>query len=161
MRLPAFIVAAVLSLSAAAAADIDPFIGTWTLDTRNSRYDSGELPQRMQITIEAQDDAVHYRSETRFASGRLTTAEYTADYLGHLAPVMGDHGLLLPVTVKRLNPRTHLVSYVSGLQVVATSTRSVSPDGRRLKITTVSSDSSGQQRINIGIYVKNLASTAQ
>jgi hypothetical protein len=146
----------VLSLSAAAAADSDPFIGTWTLDIRNSHYDAGELPQAMRIVIEAQDDAVHYRSETRFASGRTTTAEYTADYQEHLAPVQGDHGLLLPVTVKRLNPRTQLVSYVSGLQIVATSTRSVSPDGRRLTITTISKDGGGQPHTNIGIYVKSL-----
>jgi hypothetical protein len=154
MRIVAAALCTLLSLSAAAAADSDPFIGTWTLDTRNSRYDAGELPQAMQIIIEAQDNAVHYRSETRFASGRTTTAEYTADYQEQLAPVQGDHGMLLPVTVKRLNARTQLVSYVSGLQVVATSTRSVSADGRRLTITTISKDSSGQQHTNIGIYVK-------
>ncbi len=129
-----------LSISAAAAAEIDPFIGTWAMDTRSSHYDAGELPQAMRIIIEAQDNAVHYRSETRFTSGRTTTAKYTTDYEEHLAPVQGDDGMLLPVTVKRLDPRTQLVSYVSGLQVVATSMRSVSPDGRRMTITTISKD---------------------
>ena len=92
------------------------------------------------------------RSDSTYASGRKSRAEYTADYNGKQKVVMGDHGLLLPVSLKRIDARTVVASYTRGLQVFATSRRVISSDGRRMTITTRFSDQDRKSVMTIGLY---------
>ncbi|MBZ5504726.1 MAG: hypothetical protein LAO78_04475 [Acidobacteriia bacterium] len=132
----------------------DPFTGTWKLSVQKSRYPRGLCPKSMVIVMEPAGDGVHYRSETTYANGNTTSADYTADYKGKEAIVMGYTGLLLPVSLKRLDAHTVVANYKRGSAVVARSRRVVSGDGRVMTITTTSPDKSGKEVTSIGVYDK-------
>jgi hypothetical protein len=100
---------------------------------------------------------IWYQSDSTFKNGAQAHAQYTADYDGKELIVMGAHGLLLPVSLKRINPHTVEASYTRGMLVVATSRREVTADGRQMTITTVSKDSSGKSVKTTGIYFKDEA----
>jgi hypothetical protein len=136
----------------AVPAATDPFAGTWTLNLQRSKYPPGTLPKRMVIQMEAVGDSIRYRSETIDAGGRTSTAEYIAGYDGKEAIVKGRLGLLLPVSLKRVDSNTVEASYMRGFQVVATSRRVVSKDGLVMTVTTTSKDKDGNTVTNIGIY---------
>jgi hypothetical protein len=133
----------------------DPFVGTWKLNPQKSRYPHGACPKRMVIVMEAAGERVRYHSETTYADGNSSRSEYTADYSGKEAIVVGSTGLLLPVSLKRVDAGTVVASYMRGLQVVATSRRVVSRDGRLMTITTTSRDKSGKNVTAIGVYEKS------
>ena len=86
--------------------------------------------------------------------GVTTRSEYTADYNGRQSLVTGNRGMLLPVSLKRSNSRLVLASYTKGLQIVATSRRVVSKDGRRMTITTISKNGKGADVVIVGVYEK-------
>jgi hypothetical protein len=108
----------------------------------------------MVIEVESAGDGVHYRSDATYANGVTAHSEYTADYNGKQSLVMGNRGMLLPVSLKRSNSRDVLASYSRGMQVVATSRRVVSKDGQRLTITTTSKDRTGADVVTVGVYEK-------
>jgi hypothetical protein len=161
MKLPSnsFTIAVLFALVASAAAD--PFLGTWTLNVQKSKYAAGALPKRMIIQMEAAGDGIRYRSETIDTNGRTSTAEYVAGYDGKEAIVKGGVGLLLPVSLKRVDSNTVEASYMRGFQVVATSRRVASEDGRVMTVTTTSKDKDGNSITNIGIYDRTPAAPAR
>jgi hypothetical protein len=141
-------------LAASAMASTDPFVGRWVLDVQRSKYSAGTCPKSMVIEMEATERGVRYRSDATFANGSKVHSEYTADYGGNQAIVMGAHGMMLPVSLRRIDFRTVVASYIRALQVVATSRRVVSEDGRVMTITTVSKELSGKSVETVGVYEK-------
>jgi len=148
-------VAAILLLATAMASDFtDPFVGKWVLNPSLSKFPGGTCPKRMVIRMESAGQGIHYRSDAIYANGATAHSEYTADYNGKPSLVMGNHGMLLPVSLQRSNPRLVLASYTKGFEVVATSRRVVSKDGRRMTILTMSKDRTGAQVRTVGVYEK-------
>jgi hypothetical protein len=135
------------------AAD-DPFVGKWFLDREHSHYESGDIPERMTIAMEATENGVHYRSETTYENGKRASSEYTAGYDGHLQMVVGDLGPMAPVSLKRIDANTVEASYTRAFQVVATARRVVSPDGSTMTITTESNDKIGKTITNVSVFRK-------
>ena len=135
-----------------ALAEKDPFTGVWNLKVQESRYPHGDCPKRMRIEMESVGEGVRYRSETIDKNGSSRRAEYTAGYDGREAIVTGTAGLMMPVSLKRLNSHIVVASYRRALQVRATSRRVVSSDGRIMTITTVSRDRNGKVVTNVGVY---------
>lgn len=142
------------ALATSAMGSPDPFVGKWVLDVRRSTYPAGTCPKSMVIEMEATSRGVRYRSDATFVNGRKVHSEYTADYGGNQAIVMGAHGMMLPVFLRRIDSRTVVASYTSALVVVATSRRVVSEDGRVMTINTTSKDLSGKSVKTIGVYEK-------
>jgi hypothetical protein len=149
-----YLVVAALLLISNAVASTDPFIGKWTLDVHHSKYPAGTCPKRMVIEMEPAGPGIHYRSEATYSNGRVAHSQYTADYSGKEATVMGAHAILLPVSLKRLDSHTVVASYTKGFEVVATSRRVVSADRRRMTITTTSKDQAGKKATTIGVYTR-------
>jgi hypothetical protein len=118
-----------------AQAQADRFIGTWVLDPRKSN-DGLNVPLSMVIVMTAVEGGVHYRSETTYAKQGVRVAEYTARYDGGVSIVTGLSGVLAPVSLRRLNANLVQASYFSGMQVVGTSRRQLSTDGRTMTVTT-------------------------
>jgi len=145
---------AVSVLVASAAASTDLFAGKWILNTQQSNYPTGACPKRMVIEMKTVGTGIHYRSDTTYANGAMTRAEYTANYDGKQAIVMGTHGMLLPVFLKRVDRHTVVASYTKALQVVARSRRVVSKDGMVMTITTTAKDKAGKSITTIGVYQK-------
>ena len=144
-----------LLMSASAVTSADPFVGKWRMSVARSKYPAGTCPTRMVIEMRPAGQGIWYHSDSTFKNGAEIHAQYTADYDGKQVIVMSTHGLLLPVSLKRINPYTVEASYSRGMQVFATSRREVSLDGRRMTITTVSKDGSGKNVKSIGIYFKD------
>lgn len=134
----------------------DPFVGRWEMNVRKSRYPAGGRPASMMIEMEAAGRGIHYRSATTLVDGRTVTSEYVADYDGRQVVVTGSRGLMLPVSLKRVDSSTVVADYMEGLQVVATSCRVVSRDGRTMTVTTTSKDRSGKTVTNVGVYQKKV-----
>jgi hypothetical protein len=88
------------------------------------------------------------------SQGRVGAEDHVigAHVRSHACQGMGTHGILLPVSLKRIAPNAVVASYTRGLQVVATSRRVVSNDGRVMTVTTVSRDRTGKTVTNIGVY---------
>ena len=143
-------------------AEGDLFVGKWVLDVKASEYPAGTCPKAMVIEMEPTGKGVRYRSETSYQNGRTAHSEYTAEYNGNQAVVLGTRGMLLPVFLKRIDANTVVASYTKDLIVVATSRRVVSEDGERMTITTTSKDASGKTVTTVGVYTKQaqLAATA-
>jgi hypothetical protein len=140
--------------AASAGTDDDPFAGTWTLDVQRSSYPAGTCPASMTIEMESVGRGIRYRSDTFFADGRASHSEYSADYEGNQAIVMGTRGMMLPVFLKRIDARTVVASYTKNLMIVAISRRVLSEDLRTMTITTNSKDFSGKTTTTIGLFTK-------
>ena len=143
---------AVLVSPALVHASSDPFVGRWTLDVRSSVYPAGTYPKSMTIEMKEVGDGVTYQSATTYGNGLSMHAEYTASYDGRQAMVRTERGFLLPVSLKRIDTRTVEARYLRGFQVVATSRRVVSADGRTMRITTISKDATGRTVKTVGSY---------
>jgi hypothetical protein len=148
------LVIAATFLTSVATASTDPFVGTWKLNVQQSNYPAGTCPKRMVIEMISAGQGVRYHSVATYAGGKTIEALYTAEYNGKQVAVMGDHGLLLPVSLKRISPHAVIASYTRWLQVVATSRRVVSQDGRRMTIITTSKDKSKKNVTTLGVYDK-------
>lgn len=141
-------------LAANAMGSSDPFAGKWILDVQRSKYPAGACPKSMVIEMEATGRGVRYRSDATYANGGKVHSEYTADYGGNQAIVMGTRGMMLPVTLRRIDSRTVDATYTKEMVVVATSRRVVSEDGRIMTITTTSKNASGKATTTVGVYEK-------
>jgi hypothetical protein len=141
-----------LLLAASAQAADDPFAGKWILDVQRSQYPTGDCPTSMTIEMESVARGVRYRSDTTFANGRESHSEYTADYDGNQAMVMGARGMMLPVFLKRIDARTVVASYTKDLVIVAVSRRVVSEDGRSMIVTTESKDAAGTSVTTVAVF---------
>jgi hypothetical protein len=149
----ALVISPIVPVNAATSAcDHDAFAGTWQLNPQKSRYQGATCPKRMVIVMACAGNGVRYRSETTYTDGHSSRSEYTANYDGREAIVMGSGGLLLPVSLKRLDEHTVVATYRRGGQTIATSRRVVSNDGRKMTITTNSPDQSGKNVRSIGVY---------
>ena len=149
-----FCLAAVVMLAVpfALASSNDPFVGKWRLDVRQSRYPVRACPRSMEIEMRPADGGVWYQSDAKYGNGGEIHARYTAKYDGKEVLVSGTRGLLLPVSLKRLSSHVVVATYARGVQVVATSKRVVSPDGKVMTIATTSIDASGKKASTLGVY---------
>jgi len=139
-------------LATSAMGSDDPFVGKWFLDVERSAYPAGRCPKTMVIEMETVGRGVRYKSDTVYANGKTVHSEYTADYDGNQVIVMGTHGMMSPVFLKRLDSNTVVASYSKSFQVVATSRRVISEDKRFMTVTTTSKDSSDKSVTTIGVY---------
>jgi hypothetical protein len=153
MRASLLVLVSMLCAAGVQASD-DLFLGTWSLDTQASHYAAGEMPRSMVIVMAQAPEGIRYRSVSVLPDGRSATAEYLADYLGNLAMVVGDAGMMVPVSVRRIDPYTVEATYIRGLKPVAVSRRVVSPDGSVMTITTSSPGQSAPALANVGVYVR-------
>ena len=159
MNFTAIAMIAVLALPAARAGE-DSFVGTWNLDVQQSQYRKDDLPREAQLRFETIAEGVHYTSRTTFQDGAVLTAEYTADYEGHLAMVYGTRGFLAPVSLKRIDAHTLQADYQRGLRTVASSRIVLSADAGTLTVTTTSMTREGKSNVHLGVYRRaSLAST--
>ncbi len=148
---------ALLGLSAASsvalAAD-DPFDGKWKIDLARSQFSSSDPPAQMTITMQTSGESVQYDSETSYSGGRVSRAHYIARYGGPLALVTGSFGMMVPVSLKMIDTNTVEASYIRGFQLVATSRRTLSEEGRLLTITTTSIEPGAKSTTSVSVFVR-------
>jgi hypothetical protein len=122
----------------------DPLIGSWKLNRALSTFEPGPPPETRTTTFEMVGGALRHVTETqsRFQNERSATGlggrdrvEYTAKFDGREYPI--SNSFLSTVSLKRIDSHTtERTGKVRG-EVVETSTRQVSADGKTLTITTM------------------------
>jgi hypothetical protein len=122
----------------------DPLIGSWKLNRALSTFEPGPPPESRTTTFEMAGDALRHVTETqsRFQNERSATGlggrdrvEYTAKFDGREYPIT--NSFLSTVSLKRIDSHTtERTGKIRG-EVVETSTRQVSADGKTLTITTM------------------------
>jgi hypothetical protein len=128
----------------------DPFIGRWVLDRAKSEF-SGAPPEK-RITIFALTPAgIQHVTDTVVANGSTDRVEYTAKYDGKDVPIQ--NSFLWTVSLKRIDARTIERSGKIMGMVVETSTRTVSPDGQTLTITT-NGTNSGTEYSSVQVFTR-------
>jgi hypothetical protein len=140
-------------LYAPAAPAEDLFAGTWELRPEESKYLNGELPESMTIRLEPSDRGEHYTSRTVRQNKQVATAEYTAGYDGSLAMVLGDAGLLAPVSLRRIDDYTVEATYQRAFHVVARTRRVISADGLTMTLATTT-DAGPSGDVNVSVFKK-------
>jgi dienelactone hydrolase len=108
-----FVVLIVMMTSGTVLASTDPFVGSWVLSAKPSTYPLGTCPMHMVIEINSVANGIRYRSDATYVNGRTAHSEYN----GRQTLVVGTRGLLLPVSLKRLDARMVVASYMKGLEV--------------------------------------------
>jgi hypothetical protein len=112
----------------------DPLVGRWILDRVKSEFSGAPPEKRIAIFELTPDGGLKHVTETVVANGSTDRVEYTAKYDGKDNPI--SNSFLWTVSVKRINARTTERSGKVNGEVVETSTRTVSADGRTLTIST-------------------------
>jgi hypothetical protein len=129
---------------------IDPFLGTWRLNRAASTFDPGPPPESRTTTFEMVGDAVRHTTVTRSrwqnennptGLGGTDRVEYTAKLDGQDVPIT--NSFLSRVSLRRIDARTIERTGKLNGEVVETSTRTVSKDGRTLTITTKGTNDAG------------------
>jgi hypothetical protein len=153
--LMAGLLAVLLPLSPIEAAEnANPFAGIWNMSVARSRYPAGGLPQSMTIHLEPSGNGEHYRSEAKLENGTVSVVEYKAQYDERPVSVAGANGMMPPIALKRVDANTVVATYARPNELVATSRRVLSANGRTMTITTVSKGSDGNEITIVGVYLR-------
>ena len=139
---------------AAVPGSLNPFDGTWQMDLQRSQLEPGDSRVKMVIAIQTLGMSVKYESESTYRNGRVVHVHYAAGYDGSPALVLGERGLMLPVSIARIDNNTMEVSYMRGLQVIAKSRNVVSPGGTTLTITTTLAAPTGHTVQTVNVFSK-------
>ena len=140
------------SLGRVSAQASDPRSGTWKLNLAKSKYDPGPAPQSNTMKIEASSNGEKATTEGVNAAGTATGTQYTAQYDGKDHPMTGSQNADT-VALKRIDARTLERTDKKG-EVVATSTRVVSEDGKTMTVTTKGTNAQGQAVNNVMVWEK-------
>jgi hypothetical protein len=144
-----------LSLSCSLLAQSDPFLGTWKLNPKKSRFAPGA--ERKSETRVAVSSPMGLKVSVKRANGdgSVQEYEYTANLDGKNYPIVGQgpYGAdSIGVNLTAANTLQSILTKDS--KVVATGTSVVSAGGKVLTITVKSGDASGKQLSSVAVYDK-------
>jgi hypothetical protein len=106
------------------------------------------------VVMTMAESGIHYKSDSTLANGEQASSEYTAEYDGRLALVIGTRGLMTPVLLKRIDNETVEASYMRGSRLVASSVRKLIDHGSTMTITTTSTGRDGSTSTNLGVFTR-------
>ena len=136
-------------VSAAAFAQSDPLIGTWTLNAAKSKgAKSGST------TVEQAGDGVTFTVDLVGADGTARHWTFTAKYDGKDVPVKGNSPYGDVVALTRVDPNTVRMTNKQGGKVTATITIVVAADGKSRTTTVKGTDAQGQAIDVVSFYDK-------
>ena len=151
-RVAISLAAGVLLLAVMAAAQTDPFVGTWTLNLAKSKYSPGPAPKSTTTVIEAAGKGYKVSVKTEPASGPAQQWSYTTNLDGKESPVSGNNANADSVTVKRIDANTLETVARMGGKVTTTQRNVVSADGKTRTVTTTGTNAEGQKVNNVAVY---------
>ncbi len=148
------VVLAVL-VSGVLLAQNNPFVGTWKLNTANSKFSPGPAPQSVTRTDEAQGNGEKVSTEGTAADGTPIAFSYTANYDGKDNPISGTGPLGSDtIAVKRINPNTIKATLKKAGKVLVTARLVVSEDGKVITLTGKGTNANGQAVSNVMVWDK-------
>ena len=146
--------AGALMLAVMAAAQTDPFVGTWTLNLAKSKYTPGPAPKSTTSIYEAAGKGYKITVKIEPASGASQEWSYTTNLDGKESTVTGNNPNADSVAVKRIDAHTlEAVARKSG-KITTTQRNVVAHDGKTRTVTTTGTDAQGQKIHNVAVYDK-------
>jgi hypothetical protein len=144
------IAAAAVELAAQAA---DPIIGTWELNVAKSKYTPGPAPKSETRTYVIAGQDIKASSEGVDGTEKPTAASWTVNYDGKDRPETGNPNADT-LSVKRVNAFRAKFTQKKDGKVVITGTRTISPDGKVMTITSKGTNALGQNIDDVEVFDK-------
>jgi hypothetical protein len=143
----------VFSLTELLLGQTDPFVGTWKLNVKKSKFVPGP-PRKSETRIVVTGPTGMNVSVDRVnGDGSTQEFEYTTNLDNKSYPITGQGPYGADSIAANLTaPNTIQSTLTKGGKVVATATTVVSNDRRVLTITTKGTDASGKHFTNVGVY---------
>jgi hypothetical protein len=142
------------ALRAQAPAPPDPFTGTWKLDSKRSTFEPGPPPKSMTVTFISTVDSATANIDIVLADGTPGKWSYIVKLDEKDYPVNG-HPDADIVSAKRVDPRTIESTFKKAGRVTAVDTRTVSPDGKVMTVTSTGTTVQGQRITNVQVFKKH------
>ncbi len=136
-----------------AAQGADPIIGTWELNVAKSKYTSGRAPKSQTRTYMVAGQVIKASSKGVDGSGKPTSASWTVNYDGRYRPQTGNPDADT-LSLKRVDAFTTEFTQKRTGKVVITGTRTISPDGKVMTITTKGTTAGGQTINDVEVFEK-------
>ncbi len=144
----------VLVMAVVAAAQPDPFVGTWRLDTAKSKYSPGPAPKSQTATYEAAGPGYKVSVKAEPASGAAQQWSYSTALDGKDVPITGNNPNADMIAVKRIDATTLESINKKGGKVTTTQRNVVAADGKSRTVTTTGTDGQGQKVNNVTVFTK-------
>ena len=149
----AVMTAMVGSVSQVLAQTADPINGTWVLNLAKSKFDPGPGPKSQTRTYESAGGALKMSAKGVDAEGKETQTNYSGSYDGKDFPITGNPDADT-ISVKRVDDATAEATLRKAGQVVSTSTRVISKDGKVMTIKSKGTNAKGQKFQNTLVFDK-------
>jgi len=143
------------SLIGALMAQTDPFVGTWKLNARKSKFEPGPPRKSETRIVVTGPNGMRINVDRVNGDGSTQEFEYTTNLDGKSYPITGQGPYGADSIAANLTtPNTIQSTLSKGGKVVATAVTNVSNNGRILTITTKGTDTQGRQFSNVSVYDK-------
>jgi len=151
-------IALVMIVIAAAAVELaaqgtDPLVGTWELNVAKSKYTPGPAPKSETRTYVVAGQDIKASLKGVDGTGKPTAGSWTVNYDGKDRPQTGNPNADT-LSLKRVNASSAEFTQKRAGKVVITGTRTISPDGKVMTITSKGTDASGQSINNVEVFEK-------
>ena len=134
------IAAAAVELAAQGA---DPLVGKWQLNVAKSKYTPGPAPKSETRTYVVAGQDIKASLKGVDGTGKPTAGSWTVNYDGKDRPQTGNPNADT-LSLKRVNASSAEFTQKRAAKVVITGTRTISPDGKVMTITSKGTDARGQ-----------------
>ena len=138
------------TLVAASAADV---IGTWKLNTSNSKYEGMPAPKEQTVTYTAKGTGWDYSAKGVSATGAPTTATFTFVKDGEDAKTTG-FPYWDAISIKNSASAKSVGTFKRDGKVVGTGTRTISADGKTMTIVGKVTLPDGKPATYTAVYEK-------
>jgi hypothetical protein len=154
LRMTVFVIIVIAAAAVGVAArGADPLLGTWELNVAKSNYTPGPAPQSETRTYVVAGQEIAASSKGVDGSGNPTAASWTINYDGKYHPESGDPNAD-SLSLKRVNARSAEFKQKRAGKVVITGTRTISPDGNMMTITSKGTNARGQTINDVEVFEK-------
>lgn len=141
--------------SSSLRAQSSPLVGTWKLNSANSKFDPGPGPKSLTRTVEAQGDGVKYTFEGISADGKPVAYGFSIQFDGKDNPISGS----IPsgadtISAKRTDSHHFVATLKKGGKPIGTSKVSVSKDGKVTVVDSTGSDAAGKKEHDVQVFDK-------
>lgn len=144
-----------LSASGSVLAQTDPFLGTWKLNVKKSKFVPGPPRKSETRIVESSPMGFNVSIKRVNGDGSAQEYEYTANLDGKSYPIIGQGPSGADSIATNLSaPNTIQSTLNKDGKVVATWTSVVSKDGKVLTITTKGMNASGNSSNSVAVYDK-------
>lgn len=136
-------------------AQTDPFVGTWKLNAKKSKFVPGPPRKSETRIVVTGPNGMRISVDRVNGDGSTEEFEYTTNLDGKSYPITGQGPYGADSIAANLTaPNTIQSTLSKGGKVVATAVSVVSNNGRMLTITTKGTDTQGRQSANVSVYDK-------